>query len=100
MPQVPRPVQDHPRNRKPDEQRDVNRLAESAARPLILNRIQQMQQLVLIHLAVSAGADAYRLALGRTVAVARNEAQGGVRRQFRRGLAAFWLWARLFRISR
>ena len=61
MPQVLRPVQHHPRNRDPDEQRDIDRLAEPAARALVLNRIQQMNQLVLIHLAVPARADAHRL---------------------------------------
>ena len=60
MPQVLCLVQNHPGNRNPDEQRDVDRLAETAARALVLNRVQQMNQLMLIHLAVAVRADAHR----------------------------------------
>ena len=44
MPQVPRAVKDHPRKRSADEKRDIDRLAEAAARTLVLDRIEQVQR--------------------------------------------------------
>jgi len=52
-----RAVEEEPGNRKAEDCRDVDRLAELGAGALVVNRVEQVNQLVLFEIAVAAGAD-------------------------------------------
>jgi len=60
MPEILRAVKQHPGDGQPDEQGDIDGLAEPAACPLVFNRVQQLDELVLFEMPKPVGADAHR----------------------------------------
>ena len=63
VPQDPRAVEDEPGNGEPDEEGDVERLAEAAAGALVLDGVEEADEFVGVPFAMASGEDAERLLL-------------------------------------
>jgi len=84
VPQDSGAVEDEPGYRDPDEEGDIDGFAEPSACALVFNGIEQVNQFVLIHLAVAIGADTGWRWSYLTRGIMGNEGKRGIRRRLHR----------------